>query len=237
MASTVQTLLKDNTYPGRGIILGINKKGHAIIAYFIMGRSENSRNRIFTRQDDGIITQAADPQKLQDPSLIIYAPVRTFNASTIVTNGNQTDTIYQFLNKGQTFADALRTRTFEPDPPIYTPRISGLLTRNIASGSFSYKLSILKASPSNEHTAQRFFYEYDTPERELGHLIHTYKNGQEPIQSFNGEPCCVEIPENLEKFSSTLWDSLNEENKVSLFVRSIAPSGEIETIIYNKYSK
>ena len=225
--------LAGNSYPGRGIVIGESQDGgKAVIAYFIMGRSENSRNRVFVEEGEGIRTQAFDPAKLSDPSLVIYAPVRVLGEDTIVTNGDQTDTIYDFMNEGKTFEEALRTRTFEPDGPNYTPRISGIVSRK--EGGFTYKLSILKSTDGNPDQAQRFFFEYE-PQAGLGHFIHTYKCDGNPIPSYEGEPTPVEIQGDIDQFTAALWENLNQDNKVSLFVRFIDLStGKQETRIVNK---
>ncbi len=225
--------LKSNSYPGRGIILGKSADSEsAVIAYFIMGRSENSRNRIFTEFEQGIRTQAFDPAKLVDPSLIIYAPVRVLGNDTIVTNGDQTDTVYDFLKDGKSFEQALRTRTFEPDEPNYTPRVSGIVTTN---GDFSYKLSILKSANGNPQSTQRFFYEYSNPINGQGHFIHTYKCDGNPIPSYEGDPTLVEINGNIDEFTNEVWGNLNSDNKVSLFTRFInIKTGKYETRIINK---
>ena len=225
--------LAGNSYPGRGIVIGQSQDGkQAVIAYFIMGRSENSRNRVFVEDGEGIRTQAFDPAKLSDPSLVIYAPVRVFGEDTIVTNGDQTDTVYDFLKEGKTFEEALRTRTFEPDGPNYTPRISGIVSRK--EGGFTYKLSILKSTDGDPSQAQRFFFEYE-PKAGLGHFIHTYKCDGSPIPSYEGEPTPVEIEGDIDQFAAGLWENLNSENKVSLFVRYIDPAaGKAETRIINK---
>ena len=225
--------LAGNSYPGRGIVIGESQDGgKAVIAYFIMGRSENSRNRVFVEEGEGIRTQAFDPAKLSDPSLVIYAPVRVLGEDTIVTNGDQTDTIYDFMNEGKTFEEALRTRTFEPDGPNYTPRISGTVSRK--EGRFTYKLSILKSTDGNPDQAQRFFFEYE-PQVGLGHFIHTYKCDGNPIPSYEGEPTPVEIQGDIDQFTAALWENLNQDNKVSLFVRFIDLStGKQETRIVNK---
>ena len=231
---TIYGLLQHNPYPGRGILLGRTEDNRALIAYFIMGRSENSRNRVFTEKDGGIITEAFDPAKLADPSLIIYAPVRVLGKeTTIVTNGDQTDTVYDALAAGRTFADALRTRTFEPDPPNFTPRISGLL--QVQGGGMEYRLSILKAG-ANE-SARRCFFEYPEPQAGEGHFLSTYVTDGNPLPSFRGEPAEVQLgAEPLSVFADTLWNSLNAENRVSLFVRSIdVQTGEARTRIINKH--
>ena len=227
----LRAVLRDNTYPGRGIVLGKSAEGQkAVIAYFIMGRSENSRNRIFVEEDGGLRTQAFDPAKLKDPSLVIYWPVRKFGAATIVTNGDQTDTIYEFLAAEKTFEEALRMRTFEPDPPILTPRISGLVHKD-----GSYRLSILKSANGNAESTQRFFYEYPQPVAGEGHFIHTYLGDGNPVPSFEGEPELVRIEGDIDSFTSLMWENLNEANKVSLFVRFIdLADGSEETRVVNK---
>lgn len=226
--------LKENAYPGRGIVLGKSRNGkYAVAAYFIMGRSENSRNRIFVEEGEGIRTQAFDPSKLKDPSLIIYAPVRVLGNKTIVTNGDQTDTIYDLMDRQQTFEQALRTREFEPDAPNYTPRISGII--HLDQGSCNYAMSILKSGDSQGTSCQRFTYAYSTPLPGQGHFIHTYRCDGNPLPSFEGEPKLVEIPDDREAFTEMLWSSLNEENKVSLFVRYIdIATGEYTSRIVNK---
>jgi len=226
-------LLSENTYPGRGIVLGMDDKGeNAVIAYFIMGRSVNSRNRIFVEKDGGIITKAFDESKMVDPSLIIYAPVRVRGDETIVTNGDQTDTIYDYLRKGMSFEDALRTRCFEPDEPNYTPRISGMVIRE--NGKVAYKLSILKSDNGDPTAPQRFFFDF-TPKAGVGHFIHTYKCDGNPIPSFEGEPEKVALAGDIDAFTSDVWQNLNEDNKVSLFVRYInIRTGETQTRIVNK---
>ncbi|PWL47458.1 MAG: inosine monophosphate cyclohydrolase [Clostridiales bacterium] len=226
--------LQQNSYPGRGIVLGRSSDGeHAVIGYFIMGRSENSRNRIFVEEQGGIRTEAFDPAKLSDPSLIIYWPVRVLGDQTIVTNGDQTDTIYDYLKDGKTFADALRTRTFEPDGPNFTPRISGLVEKN-----GDYRLSILKSNEGDPDSAHRYFYEYQNPKAGQAHFIHTYEHDGNPIPSFVGEPKQVKIEGCIECFTKMLWENLNEENKVSLFTRFInLKTGKTETRIINKNVK
>ena len=228
--------LKENAYPGRGIIIGKTPDGtKAVFAYFIMGRSENSRNRIFVEEGDGIRTQAFDPSKLVDPSLIIYAPVRVLGNKTIVTNGDQTDTIYELMDKQQTFEQALRTREFEPDAPNYTPRISGIL--HIENGSYHYAMSILKSQNGNPDTCNRYTFAYHNPVAGEGHFIHTYRGDGTPLPSFEGEPKLVSILDDMDLFSDLLWNSLNEENKVSLFVRYISLSDRsYQSKIINKNS-
>ncbi len=227
----IQKELSENPYPGRGIILGRSEDGEkAAIAYFIMGRSENSRNRIFVEDGNGIKTQAFDPEKLEDPSLIIYSPVRVLGQTTIVTNGDQTDTIYEFMKNERTFEAALRTRTFEPDGPNFTPRISGLVD---VDGD--YKLSILKSAEGNSDSAHRYFFEYDSPVSGQGHFIHTYEGDGNPLPSYEGEPTLVDIKGDIDFFTETIWKSLNAENKVSLFTRFIdIKTGKSETRIRNK---
>lgn len=231
------TLVRENTYPGRGIVLGVTPSGKkAMIAYFIMGRSSNSRNRVFDPVTElgGIRTMAADPAKLEDPSLIIYNPVRTMGNHHIVTNGDQTDTIHTFMSEGKSFEDALRTRTFEPDAPNFTPRISGIV--NVNEGRCEYKLSILKSADGNGDSCRRYFFEYPMPIAGEGHFIHTYRCDGAPIPSFEGEPKRVTLPEEAEQLATDLWENLNQENKVSLFVRSIDLStGETEDVIINQY--
>ena len=223
--------LAGNAYPGRGIVIGKSADGvHAVIAYFIMGRSENSRNRIFAETEDGIRTEAFDPSKMVDPSLIIYHPVRAFNGATIVTNGDQTDTVRDGLAAGKSYIEALRTRQFEPDGPNYTPRISGVVEPNGA-----YELSILKSFDGDPACNKRFFFEYDAPRAGLGHFIHTYKTDGNPLPSFEGEPKPVKIEGDIDTFTNDLWTNLNEDNKVSLFTRFInLKTGKIETRIVNK---
>jgi len=222
------------TYPGRGIILGRSADGgHAVCAYFIMGRSVNSRNRVFVPEGDGIRTQAHDPSKLADPSLVIYPPVRTLGRHTIVTNGDQTDTVYDALARGGTFEAALRTRTFEPDGPHWTPRISGLLT--MADNGFSYTLNILKSAQGDPAERLRFFYEYEAPLAGQGHFLHTYAGDGDPLPSFTGEPEPVSLDECIDATTDTLWNALNEENRVALFVRFLPVSGgPTQTRIRNK---
>ncbi len=226
--------LKENAYPGRGIVIGKSKNGkYAVTAYFIMGRSENSRNRVFVEDGTGIRTEAFDPSKLSDPSLIIYAPVRVLGNKTIVTNGDQTDTIYELMDKQQTFEQALRTRTFEPDAPNYTPRISGIM--HIENGEYNYAMSILKSNNGNPDSCSRYTFSYHNPVAGEGHFIHTYMGDGNPLPSFEGEPELVEIPDDMGAFTEMLWNSLNEENKVSLFVRYIEiETGKTESKIVNK---
>ena len=224
--------LQQNTYPGRGIVIGRSKDGkNAMIGYFIMGRSENSRNRIFAQEPDGIRTEAFDPAKLVDPSLIIYHPVRVVGDTTVVTNGDQTDTVADFLKEGKTFEEALRTRTFEPDGPNWTPRISGMVEKN-----GDYRLSILKSTDGDENSTRRYFFEYTAPRAGEGHFIHTYEHDGNPIPSFKGEPKSVELPYAcINCFTEALWNSLNEDNKVSLYTCFInLETGERTERIVNK---
>lgn len=231
---SIEKELKENSYPGRGIIVGRSEDGKkAAIAYFIMGRSSNSRNRIFVEDGEGIRTQAFDPSKLEDPSLIIYAPVRVLGNKTIVTNGDQTDTIYEGMDKQLTFEQSLRSREFEPDGPNYTPRISAVL--HLEKGKFNYAMSILKSNNGNPESCNRYTFAYsDVPAGE-GHFISTYMHDGNPLPSFEGEPKWMAIPDDMDAFVDTLWNSLNEENKVSLFVRYIdIATGKYESKIINK---
>lgn len=230
----IEQELKENSYPGRGIILGKTPDGtKAVAAYFIMGRSENSRNRIFVEDGEGIRTQAFDPSKLVDPSLIIYAPVRVLGNKTIVTNGDQTDTIYEGMDKQLTFEQSLLSREFEPDGPNYTPRISGIM--HIENGKYNYAMSILKSSDGSPESCHRYTFAYENPKAGEGHFIHTYQCDGNPLPSFEGEPKRIQIPDDMEAFTTLLWNSLNEDNKVSLFVRYIdIQTGKYETKIVNK---
>ena len=235
MKKNLYTYLAGNEYPGRGICIGVTPDGkQALIGYFIMGRSANSRNRVFAPIEGGIETRAADPAKLEDPHLIIYNPVLTLGDEHIVTNGDQTNTIYDAIQQGGSFESGLRTRTFEDDGPNWTPRISGIV--NAHSGA--YKLSILKSADGNGDSVQRYFFEYGQPVAGEGHFISTYKCNGSPIPSFEGEPLRVAMPDSVTAFAQMLWDSLNEDNKVSLFVRCIdLESGRAGDILYNKYSE
>lgn len=231
-AQRMETILQGHAYPGRGILIGRSADDKkAVVAYFIMGRSANSRNRVFEATEDGIRTRAFDESKMEDPSLIIYHPVRRVEGSLVVTNGDQTDTIRDYLLAGKTFAEGLRTRCFEPDPPNYTPRISGLLAPD-----GSYKLSILKSADGDPACNHRFFYEYDAPIAGAGHFIHTYQENLDPLPSFEGEPRKVicDAPD-AAALADLLWANLNEDNKVSLYVSYIdLATGEAETVIKNK---
>lgn len=231
---SIEQELKGNAYPGRGIIIGKSEDGtKAVTAYFIMGRSENSRNRIFVEEGEGIRTQAFDPSKLTDPSLIIYAPVRVLGNKTIVTNGDQTDTIYEGMDHQMTFEQSLRSREFEPDAPNYTPRISGIM--HVERGSYNYAMSILKSDNGNSDSCLRYTFAYENPKAGEGRFIHTYQCDGNPLPSFAGEPKKIAISGEIDAFTDLLWNSLNEENKVSLFVRYIdIASGAYETRIVNK---
>ncbi|MBP9996264.1 MAG: IMP cyclohydrolase [Lachnospiraceae bacterium] len=230
----IEKLLANNSYPGRGIVIGKSLDGkYAVTAYFIMGRSVNSRNRVFVEDGEGIRTQAFDPSKLEDPSLIIYAPVRVLGNKTIVTNGDQTDTIYDGMDKQQTFEQSLRCREFEPDGPNYTPRISGVM--HIENGTYNYAMSILKSNNGNPAACNRYTFAYENPIAGEGHFIHTYMNDGNPLPSFEGEPEWIDIEGEIDDFTNKLWTNLNEDNKVSLFVRYIdIATGKYETRIVNK---
>ena len=226
--------LSSTSYPGRGIVIGRSADGKkAVTAYFIMGRSENSRNRIFVTEGEGIRTEAYDPSKLSDPSLIIYAPVRVLGNKTIVTNGDQTDTIYELMNQQQTFEQALRTREFEPDAPNYTPRISGII--KVDGGRFNFAMSILKSDIDHPESCNRYAFAYSEPKAGTARYIHTYMGDGSPLPSYEGEPTPVEISGSIDEFTDTVWGALNEDNKVSLFVRYIdIETGVYETRIVNK---
>lgn len=233
----LSTELNSNSYPGRGIVIGTSADGkYAVTAYFIMGRSENSRNRVFVEEGEGIRTEAFDPAKLEDPSLIIYAPVRVRGEYTIVTNGDQTDTIYDLMEAGQSFEESLRTREFEPDAPNFTPRISGLM--HIDDGKYDISMSILKSDHNDPSTCLRFTYTYEKPAAGKGYFIHTYMGDGNPLPSYEGEPTEVEISGNIDEFTDMIWKNLNEDNKVSLFTRYIEiATGKYETRIVNKNTK
>lgn len=230
----LETYLSGNAYPGRGVLLGRSADNRsAVIAYFIMGRSVNSRNRVFVAEGDALKTRAFDESKLTDPSLIIYAPVRVLGDTTIVTNGDQTDTIYEGMDRQMTFEQSLRSREFEPDGPNYTPRISGIM--HIENGGYNYAMSILKSDNGDPSSCLRFTFAYEKPAAGEGRFIHTYKHDGSPLPSFEGEPKPVAIEGDIDQFTEMVWDSLNEENKVSLFVRYIdIASGTYETRIVNK---
>lgn len=231
---SIATQLSANAYPGRGIILGLTPDGtKAVAAYFIMGRSANSRNRIFVTDGEGIRTQAFDESKMEDPSLVIYAPVRVLGNKTIVTNGDQTDTIFDLMDKQMTFEQSLRGREFEPDGPNYTPRISGVL--HVETGNYSYAMSILKSNNGNPAACNRYMFAYSTPIAGEAHFIHTYMGDGNPLPSFEGEPELVDVLDDIDAYTDLLWTNLNEDNKVSLFVRYInIADGTYETRIVNK---
>ena len=231
--SDIGELIKDNSYVGRGIVIGKSKDGKkAVFAYFIMGRSENSRNRVFKEEGDEITIYPFDASKVEDPSLIIYSPVRKAKNSVIVTNGDQTDTVYDYLMNGKTFEEALETRCFEPDAPNFTPRISGIL--NFSDDDFTYKLSILKSADAAGSACNRYTFSY-APQNGLGHFIHTYNCDGNPIPTFTGEPDRVQIPDDIHEFADTLWNNLNENNKISLYVRyTDLASGKYEKVLVNK---
>lgn len=234
---SIEQELKNNAYPGRGIIIGKSADGtKAVTAYFIMGRSENSRNRVFVEDGEGIRTQAFDPSKLTDPSLIIYAPVRVLGNKTIVTNGDQTDTIYEGMDKQMTFEQSLRSREFEPDGPNYTPRISGIM--HLEGGKYNYAMSILKSNNGDPSGCNRYTFAYENPAAGEGHFIHTYMHDGNPLPSFEGEPKLVDVADDIDEYTQLLWNALNADNKVSLFVRYIdIASGTYETRIVNKNKK
>ena len=227
-------LLSENAYPGRGIVIGRSTDGkYAVTAYFIMGRSVNSRNRVFVEDGEGIRTQAFDPSKMEDPHLIIYSPVRVLGNKTIVTNGDQTDTIYELMDNQQTFEQALRTREFEDDAPNYTPRISGIM--HIENGEYNFAMSILKSDDGDADSCERFTFAYSNPRSGAGRFIHTYMGDGSPLPSFEGEPELVGIEGDIDTFTANVWNSLNEDNKVSLFVRFIdIETGKYESRIVNK---
>ncbi len=231
---SIEKELKENAYPGRGIIIGRSAGGtKAVTAYFIMGRSENSRNRIFVEDGEGIRTKAFDESKVTDPSLIIYAPVRVLGNKTIVTNGDQTDTIYEGMDRQLTFEQSLRSREFEPDGPNYTPRISGIM--HVENGKYSYAMSILKSNHGDPSSCNRYTFAYENAKAGEGHFIHTYMHDKDPLPSFEGEPKLIGIPDDMDAFTNMLWNSLNEDNKVSLFVRYIdIATGNYESKIVNK---
>lgn len=231
---SLATELNTNSYPGRGIVIGRSEDGkYAVTAYFIMGRSVNSRNRVFVEDGEGIRTQAHDPSKLSDPSLIIYAPVRVLGKQTIVTNGDQTDTVYDLMAEGKNFEEALRTREFEPDAPNFTPRISGIM--HVEDGNYDFSMSILKSEDGNPDYCLRNTFSYPNCPAGEGRFIHTYMEDGDPLPSFEGEPTKVDIKGDIDAFTELVWTNLNEDNKVSLFVRYIdIATGEYETRIVNK---
>ncbi|MBR1810665.1 MAG: IMP cyclohydrolase [Clostridia bacterium] len=232
---SVKDELQSMPYHGRGIIIGRSVDGKkAVAAYFIMGRSVNSRNRVFVPDGDGLKTKAFDESKMVDPHLIIYSPVRVLGNKTIVTNGDQTDTIYELMDRQQTFEQALRTRTFEDDAPNYTPRISGIIHRE--ADGMNFAMSILKSAAGDPASTERFTYAYSAPKAGIAKFIHTYKAAGDPLPGFEGEPKTLALPdEGIDAFTDTVWNALNEENKISLFVRYIdIATGETETRIVNK---
>ncbi len=225
--------LSGNEYPGRGVLLGKSPEGKAVFAYFIMGRSENSRNRIFVEEGKDVMIHPFDASKVEDPSLIIYAPVRVVGKDVIVTNGDQTDTVRDHLKDGGNFYTALQTRCFEPDGPNWTPRISGIL--HLGEEDFGYELSILKSRDLEGEACSRYYYTY-TAKAGLGHLIHTYEENGNPIPTFQGEPRRMEVPSDIDAFTKTIWENLNENNKISLYVRYMdCVTGECESRMINKH--
>lgn len=226
-------LIKDNSYVGRGIVIGKTEDGtKAAIAYFIMGRSENSRNRVFVEDGEEVIIHPFDASKVEDPSLIIYSPIRVFENNLIVTNGDQTDTIYDFVKEGKSFSDSLETREFEPDAPNFTPRISGMLTFD--EGDFTYQMSILKSADPEGSACNRFTFSYSALSG-LGHFIHTYQHDGNPIPTFCGEPERVEIPNDIDAFTKEIWENLNEDNKISIYTRFVdLETGEVTNRMINK---
>ena len=237
ITQNLSKILTENAYPGRGIVIGKSDDGkYAVTAYFIMGRSVNSRNRVFTATEDGIKTEAFDPSLLTDPHLIIYSPVRVLGNKTIVTNGDQTDTIYELMDKQMTFEQSLRCREFEDDAPNYTPRISGIM--HVENSTYNYAMSILKSDDGDPASCERHTYTYTNPKAGVGRFIHTYMGDGSPLPSFEGEPEKVEIKGDIDTFTNEVWTSLNEDNKVSLFVRYIdIATGAYETRIVNKNVK
>ncbi len=231
--SNMGELVRENEYVGRGIVIGKTPDGSkAVSAYFIMGRSQNSRNRIFTEKNGDLYTEPFDPSKVEDPSLIIYRALAVADGNLIVTNGDQTETIYDFLSEGKTFEQALETRKFEPDRPNFTPRISGII--NFEKHDFTYKLSILKSLDAEGNRCARYFYNYEA-EAGLGHFLHTYAGNGDPLPTFQGEPERIKIPNNIDEFRDSLWENLNAENKISLYVRYTDLSrGKYETRLINK---
>ena len=231
--SEIRDLLENNTYPGRGIIIGKTGDGtRAVAAYFIMGRSQNSRNRVFTEKDGAVFTEPFDASRVQDPSLIIYAALRQYENHLIVTNGNQTDTIYEGLKRGMSFNKALEMRAFEPDVPNFTPRISGMLT--FENGNFTYQMSILKSIDAQGSACARYGFSYPSMPG-LGHFIHTYVQDGDPIPTFQGEPERVAIGDDIDEITDEIWNALNEDNKISLYVRTVdLASGKAESRLVNK---
>ncbi len=242
LLQSLPSLLAQNPYPGRGIVMGRCSTGEqAFLAYFIMGRSENSRNRVLVERDGTVYSEAANPAKVEDPSLIIYTPVRKFMNHTIVTNGDQTDTIYSCLERGIGFTEALRTRSYEPDAPHFTPRISGMIATDFSG--FSYTFSILKSAHGQGTSLQRFFFEYPQPLCGQGHFIHTYEDDSSPLPTFSGEPHTVSLDmpldtlQHLQEFGLQLWNNMNQDNRIALFVRSLHLNGEEHSYIFNRFNK
>ncbi len=238
MRKSMQKLLAANTYPGRGIVVGKSKDGRkAIFAYFIMGRSENSRNRVFAEYGDEVRTEPFDRSKVIDPSLIIYSPVKVVERDIIVTNGDQTDTIEQSLKEGRCFRHALMSRTFEPDDPNFTPRISAIMHLGRKISDYCYELAIVKSADGKGKKTNRFFFTYE-PENGTGHFLHTYKRDGNPLPSFEGEPVRVKIPASAKEFADEIWENLNEDNKISLVVRSVdLRTGAVESILINRHTR
>lgn len=230
---TVGERISGNPYVGRGIVLGKTEDGkNAVSAYFIMGRSENSRNRVFTVKDGAVFTEPFDASKVEDPSLIIYAAVRSFENKLIVTNGDQTDTVYEYISKGKDFREALKTRAFEPDSPNFTPRISGMITFD--GGDFSYEMSILKSIDENGSDCARYTFDYSS-KAGLGHFIHTYVTDGSPIPTFQGEPERISVPNDIDELTDDIWKSLDENNKISLYVRYTSlEDGSVSERLINK---
>ena len=231
--ASLGALLAANTYPGRGIVAGRSADGrHAVSAYFIMGRSANSRNRIFLEQGGDVVIHPFDASLVEDPSLIIYSPIRVYENNLIVTNGDQTDTVYSGLKEGKSFAEALRRRAFEPDAPNFTPRISAMLT--FSGGSFAYQMSILKSADDAGSACSRFTFEYPSLAG-VGHFLHTYRHDGNPIPTFEGEPERVAIPDSIDEFAREIWENLNEQNKISLYVRYVSlADGSVQNRMINK---
>ena len=231
--SDIGALIHDNSYVGRGIVIGKTQDGKkAATAYFIMGRSENSRNRVFIEAGDDVVTHPFDASKVEDPSLIIYSPIRTLDNKLIVTNGDQTDTVYDFVKKGKSFSEALSTRCFEPDAPNFTPRISGIL--HFSDNDFSYQMSILKSGDDRGTVCNRYTFDF-SPIAGLGHFIHTYVCNGDPIPTFQGEPERVMIPNSIDEFTELIWNNLNTDNRISLYVRFVdLQSGAVENRMINK---
>lgn len=226
-------VIKDNAYAGRGIVVGKTADGSkAAIAYFIMGRSENSRNRVFREEGEDVVIYPFDESKVEDPSLIIYSPLRVIDNKVIVTNGDQTDTIYDFVKENKSFSDALKTRQFEPDRPNWTPRISAMLT--LDNNDFSYQMSILKSADEEGSACARYTYSYPAISG-IGHFIHTYEHDGNPLPTFQGEPRRITVPDSMEEFMDDIWDNLNEQNKISIYVRYIdLKTGEVNSKLINK---